>query len=390
MGDVNTYACESDFLLLQGDVLDALQTIPDGVVHMCVTSPPYWGLRDYGTGTWDGGDPSCDHLMVNDQRGPGVKQVESKGSTKLGFFDVCGKCGAKRVDDQLGLEKTPDEYVTAMVRVFREVRRVLRDDGTFWLNIGDSYAPARKGHGIPAKNLVGVPWRIALALQEDGWILRSEVIWHKPHLMPESVTDRPSKCHEHVFMLVKSTEYYFDQEAVRDPYVSDGNIKRLELEGGLDEWPNSGRNIRDVWTINPKPFRGAHFACFPEELVEKCIFATSSERGCCPECGKPWVRDVERKSIREKSNIVLLTRTTGWHAGCTHNLEPTPAVILDPFMGSGTTALVARKHGRRSIGTELNPEYCAMTVKRVSTVEPTRETTTPVFPQFRAPPRGST
>ena len=319
-----------------------------------------------------------------------MKQVESKGSTKLGFFDVCGKCGAKRVDDQLGLEKTPDEYVTAMVRVFREVRRVLRDDGTFWLNIGDSYAPARKGHGIPAKNLVGVPWRIALALQEDGWILRSEVIWHKPHLMPESVTDRPSKCHEHVFMLVKSTEYYFDQEAVRDPYVSDGNIKRLELEGGLDEWPNSGRNIRDVWTINPKPFRGAHFACFPEELVEKCIFATSSERGCCPECGKPWVRDVERKSIREKSNIVLLTRTTGWHAGCTHNLEPTPAVILDPFMGSGTTALVARKHGRRSIGTELNPEYCAMTVKRVSTVEPTRETTTPVFPQFRAPPRGST
>ena len=655
MSDVTTYACESDFLLLQGDVLDALQTIPDGVVHMCVTSPPYFGLRDYGTGTWEGGDPDCDHRQqLGGEGATSTKQNSSAGTQTLAYRDACGKCGATRTDQQLGLEATPEEYVARMLEVFREVHRVLRSDGTCWLNLGDSYASGQVGRDdaerkfpslhkeqevsaprrqtrktlIRSKNLVGIPWRVAFALQADGWILRSDIIWEKPNVMPESVRDRPTKSHEHIFLLAKQSRYYFDQESVREPYTSVDNRKVTTVkgkEGSIqhrdgERWPGSGRNIRDVWKIPTKGFsavreglsgtiytrsadcpkhglaadpeswrraahdeppadtrfrisgndarlalglvvgsasssphiqshppsealqtprsrggskmhgvlncgdgladgagRGGrschnedqyapvtdssgsfppgrslaasphssrshrrghaletssactlsaqtpsgtvdtsaphvlfehnlgsvenrteggsgegemgsgpsvetqscmtrkctcqkhhtvdHFASFPEELVRRCIFAGSSEKGCCPECGAPWTRVVEKKSVvgaergaqpsqsranlqgPQQSSVHSLTRTTGWVPGCECGYaDAAPAVVLDPFMGSGTTALVSRQHGRRSIGIELNPDYCEMAINRIATVEPTREITTPVFAQFRTAP----
>ena len=257
-----------------GDCREVLDTLPEQSVHCCVTSPPYWGLRDYGTATWDGGDADCDHL------GPPMR-TNNKPSDPLATFHggasrgtepwprgICGKCGAKRIDRQLGLEATPEEYVENMVDVFRKVRRVLRDDGTLWLNLGDSYASStgiqtngpqqsRNGQqgvvgprdkhpsasrtvlsafkdfgGLKPKDLVGIPWRVAFALQADGWYLRSDIIWAKPNPMPESVTDRPTKSHEYMFLLSKSQRYYFDQEAVREPNATEGD--RREGNGRYD------------------------------------------------------------------------------------------------------------------------------------------------------------
>jgi site-specific DNA-methyltransferase (adenine-specific) len=322
----------NDWLTIHGgDCREVLRELPAESVHCVVTSPPYWGLRDYGTATWEGGDADCDHVMSRALKrdnnggmppaGEGTRGTQSStASSVLLFRDACGKCGARRVDAQLGLETTPEAYVAAMVDVFREVRRVLRDDGTLWLNLGDSYAAARSyqvrdnkhtdvgntmassvPEGLKPKDLVGIPWRVAFALQADGWYLRSDIVWAKPNPMPESVTDRPTKSHEYVFLLAKSARYFFDADAVRETSSDD-----------------FGRNIRSVWTIATAPYPGAHFATFPPKLVEPCV-----------------------------------------KAGC-----PVGGVVLDPFAGTGTVGMVAQSLSRRAVLIELNPEYLRQCLAR--------------------------
>lgn len=371
--------------LYRGDCLKILRWLPDESVQCVVTSPPYWGLRDYG------------------------------------------------VAGQLGLEPTPEAYVVRMVEVFAEVRRVLRDDGTLWLNMGDSYAGSGKGGnpegsqwpkfsgreaskevnsaivpiGLKPKDIVGIPWRLAFALQADGWYLRSDIIWHKPNPMPESVRDRPTKAHEYVFLLTKSARYFWDQEAVREESCKPWNsAKGFSGSGQRGAEPffsgqfngtrthsdreQSGRNIRSVWTITPKPFRGAHFATFPPALVERCIRAGTSERGCCPQCGKPWERvvkasggligegwnrherDAQAGSMpdcdkrRKMLNGSYQRHDLGFRPACTcPAAKPVPCVVLDPFLGSGTTAAVARSLGRDCIGIDLNPQYLTMARARI-------------------------
>ena len=297
-----------------GSVFDVLPTIPDGSVNCCVTSPPYWGLRDYG------------------------------------------------VDGQLGLEKTPEEYVAKMVAVFAEVKRVLRDDGTLWLNLGDSYAqtatmrnrngvsdefarPCRDpvadegrklNHGLKTKDLCGIPWRVAFALQADGWYLRQDIIWHKPNPMPESVRDRCTKAHEYIFLMSKKPRYYYDAEAIKEeshtpphapgckPRPITGPTVRQKADGTSASqwaedsqsriWGSGSRNKRSVWTVTTKPYSEAHFATFPPDLIKPCILA-----------------------------------------GC-----PVDGVVLDPFMGSGTVGVVAYQNNRHYLGIELNPEYCKL------------------------------
>jgi len=356
--------------IYNGDALEILRQLPDATVNCCITSPPYWSLRDYGTATWDGGDTECDHLQPRKGGEGPASPINGGGSdrdTSVGlqqFHGTCRKCGARRVDAQIGLERTPEEYVARLVDVFSEVNRVLRDDGTLWLNLGDSFAgggnnrggnPSEKspkqksnrgGYGqiatpipesLKPKDLCGIPWRTAFALQEDGWWLRSDIIWAKPAPMPESVTDRPTKAHEYMFLLAKSKRYWYDAAAIREPFADDrmgnpngGGQYARELypvrgQNGLrtGQWTRGeelgGRNKRDVWTVNSDPFPEAHFATFPPALILPCVLA-----------------------------------------GC-----PAGGTVLDPFSGAGTTALVAKEQGRRAIGIELNPDYVSMTARRL-------------------------
>ena len=316
--------------ILNGDCIEMMKTLPDQSVNCCVTSPPYWGLRDYGH------------------------------------------------DGQIGLESTPEAYVARMVEVFREVRRVLRDDGTCWVNLGDSYAanaatkknPAKlsggfescrgsdtptlntdqqgriayRGGEIKAKDLIGIPWRVAFALQADGWYLRQDIIWHKPNPMPESVNDRCTKAHEYIFLLSKQERYYYDREPIREPIKPTTNGKsgvrrsgdsrsRSKEHWGIPHNPENviveyeeikGANKRSVWSVGTKPYAGAHFATFPPELIRPCILA-----------------------------------------GC-----PKGGVVLDPFGGSGTTAAVANEENRNAILCELNPDYIPLINERINAVEP--------------------
>jgi DNA modification methylase len=405
---VTLYYADDWLTVHLGDCRAVLAELPAESVHCVVTSPPYWGLRDNGT--------------------PG----------------------------QLGLEPTPEAYVEAMVAVFREVRRVLRSDGTVWLNLGDSYNGSGKGGngggssglnlgrearenpdyrqgfhskpidapGLKPKDLVGIPWRVAFALQADGWYLRSDIIWSKPNPMPESVTDRPTKAHEYLFLLSKSPRYYFDADAVRETSNDlREQWKRPRYIGAKHNVPEGqrgdtdrvveyeqGRNLRTVWTIATAPYPGAHFATFPPKLVEPCIKAGTSERGVCPECGAPWERVVERgqshyASIKgdrtwqemeavshargevtnvqtrtERGTVPSLraasTATTGWEPSCAcqllapsglpAGLTPVPATVLDPFAGSGTTAMVAQSLSRRAILIDLNADYLGQVMERNS------------------------
>lgn len=307
--------------ILIGDVLKMISSVRDESIDCCVTSPPYYGLRDYG------------------------------------------------VDGQLGLEQSPNEYIENLVKVFRYVRRVLRDDGTIWVNIGDSYAGSGKGpagnlgkshnerdmsythlsgkvpDGCKPKDLIGIPWMLAFALRADGWYLRQDIIWHKPNPMPESVKDRCTKSHEYIFMLSKSPKYYYDADAIKEPCVSSDtasskrnkgtktkNSGRRDKQGELGKQTYTGfneryfakpalthRNKRDVWTVTTKPYKGSHFATFPPDLIEPCILAGSRVGG----------------------------------------------TVLDPFMGSGTTCMVAKQNGRGYVGIELNPEYVELAKKRI-------------------------
>ncbi len=347
--------------ILIGDAIERLRTLDAESVHCVVTSPPYWGLRDYGTASWEGGDGECDHGKPNRNAETttmtgGTATLESRHF----YRDACGKCGARRVDMQLGLESTPEEHCFAMVDVFREVWRVLRNDGTLWLNYGDCYntngqgknaanfGKARcyptyeKGQGrsrtstLKPKDLVGMPWRVAFALQADGWYLRSDIIWAKPNPMPESVTDRPTKSHEYLFLMSKAGKYFYDADAVREDaeqthiaergngVIRSNDLRTFGLTGPTGRTNPScthpaGRNLRDVWTIATHAYPGSHFATFPPSLVEPCIKAG------CPEDG----------------------------------------TALDPFGGAGTVGLVADRLGRNAILIELNEEYAAMARKRI-------------------------
>lgn len=368
--------------LLQGDVLDKLSEIETGTVQTCITSPPYWGLRDYG------------------------------------------------IDGQIGLEGTPEEYVDKLVQVFREVKRVLRDDGCLWLNLGDSYNgsggaggdyspgglkdgqpkyPGRNIGTLKPKDLVGIPWRMAFALQADGWYLRSDIIWAKPNPMPESVTDRPTKAHEYIFLLTKKQKYFYDAEAIKEKQSGEIKTRRFSSDGGSKaramgkhisggnegtgaKWTDTGfRNKRTVWTVATKPFKEAHFATFPPKLIEPCILAGTSPRAC-EICGAPWERVVEKKRINPQTGKEVLgdwrdggdpanqhkggfnsirpethTKTLGWRPTCTcENEGKGRCIVLDPFAGSGTTLWVAEHFGRNSIGIEISPEYCELINKRMS------------------------
>lgn len=314
------FLSDPDVTLYQGDATEVLRSLPDGSVHMCVTSPPFYGLRDYG------------------------------------------------MDEQIGLEETPEEWCASLVSVFREVKRVLRDDGTLWVEIGDSYAggggyspdaPSNQAgskqstnrgskggipvpRGVKPKDLIGAPWMLAFALRADGWYLRSDIIWARPNPMPESVRDRPTKAHSYVFLLSKRPRYFWDQEAVREDAIHAGKIVTLWPKSlskgqaaGIGSEPHgnaladsvtiaAGRNVRSVWEIPTQPLPYDHYAAFPEKLVERCIKAGSPEGG----------------------------------------------TVLDPFIGSGTTAVVARRLGRHSIGIELNETYlrdiCCDRLKQLS------------------------
>ena len=356
--------------VLQGDCRETLKQLPDNSVDCCVTSPPYFNVRDYGTGTWIGGDPNCDHVAnkhatkkfgndeFNENR-PSREETKTKGY----FMDICPKCGAVREDYQIGLEDTPEEYIVKLVDVFGEVKRVLKDDGTLWLNIGDTYNSTPTGSvksakqktsvgsldtirtkkllkNLKPKDLIGIPWMLAFALREDGWFLRQDIIWHKQNPMPESVKDRCTKSHEYMFLFSKSQKYYFDYQAIQEDSVckDDKRLGGVELpmmanerKGGVKNTLaqqsfvtiNEKRNKRDVWTVNTKPIKDAHFATFPEELIEPCILA-----------------------------------------GC-----PVGGVVLDPFFGSGTTGRVATKLNRHYIGCELNPEYIEISDKRTNNIQ---------------------
>lgn len=335
---------------------------------------------------------------------------------------------------QIGLEPTPDAWVARLVEVFREVRRVLRLDGTMWLNCGDAYATgagrvgecpgggaqgeawAERGamtapnrmpiSGLKSKDLIGLPWMLAFALRADGWWLRSDIIWHKPNPMPESIEDRPTKAHEHVFLLTKASRYYYNAYAIREPGKDWGprdrrgakhNTEGFRAAGqtphhGLTDGDAShGRNKRTVWTIPSHGFPGAHFATFPPALVEPCLLAGTSERGVCPTCGAPWRRQVEPSPeyaallgkgwhdhaddlVRGQRNGIAVSsdyRTVGWAATCAcPAAEPVPGVVLDPFSGAGTTGLVALRLGRDYLGIDLSPEYTEMARKRIVEDQP--------------------
>jgi site-specific DNA-methyltransferase (cytosine-N4-specific) len=464
---------DSDFVLHVGDSREVIRELPNESVDCVVTSPPFYALRDYGTGDWEEGDPACDHLRAVGGAGRSTLWTGSDSASRFSqetqrtpYRGNCGKCGAVRVDRQIGLEDSLDEYVATLVSLFREVWRILAPHGTVWLNLGDSYASLpgggrdqgggqgassqRKGRrnvaaqvvdskrggngagtnvrppgvpGIKPKDLMGVPWAVAFALRADGWYLRMDNIWSKPNAMPESIADRPTKAHEFVFMLSKSgaptywthelddrlvaekpkpdywwfppedvagdpsqepvagwkrrnvwngRDYFFDQEASREPYASEGQlaitqatldaslppeaargpdgrrVTRVEgRDGSLqhrsgERWPSSGRNMRSVWEIVTTSYAGAHFAVYPEELVERCLIAGCPEL-VCTVCARPrhGVSDCGHASYR-------------------------PGIVFDPFMGSGTTALVARRHGRHAVGVELNPKYAALCAERTA------------------------
>lgn len=334
--------------------------IKEGVkAQTCVTSPPYFGLRDYG------------------QAG------------------------------QLGLEATPEAFVDNLVEVFSYVWDILKDDGTLWLVLGDSYNNDLKDKGLTPKDLIGIPWRVAFALQADGWCLRNDIIWHKPNPMPESVTDRCTKSHEYLFVLTKNQKYFFDYEAIKEMGVYPAGTKAAkgsqerQKESGVNARPpeykiyDGLRNKRSVWTINTKPYTGAHFATFPPDLIEPCILAGTSQEGECPSCGKAWKRIVSKKRIRRnefqksdpryRPNLYkgayeeingkgdagyCETVTLGWRSDCDcKEAEAVPQIVFDPFMGSGTSAATAKKLGRQYLGCDLNPDNEKLQRQRIASVQ---------------------
>ena len=366
-----------------GNCLETLQKMDDQSVNTCITSPPYWGLRDYN-----------------------------------------GE------EEQLGLEDTPELFVDNLVKVFREVKRVLKDDGTVWLNLGDTYSSHKdckstaqslakgtqaevahvidkgrsvsrntkklKQAGLKNKDLIGIPWRVALALQADGWYLRQDIIWHKPNPMPESVKDRCTKAHEYIFLLSKNVKYYFDYEAIKEdavgnspnnkkPHKHQGQPFSRTKENLVNIQAVEKRNKRSVWTVTTKPFKGAHFATFPKDLIEPCVLAGCPEK-ICFSCSKPYERVMQKPKplkvkrgrragtddrliggVLDKYNKENPPIDLGLQKQCDCNTNETKAgTVLDPFGGSGTTAIVANKHNRNAVLCELNEEYVGIAKERIT------------------------
>jgi DNA modification methylase len=424
--------------VLNGNCLEVLDQLPEKSVDSCITSPPYYGLRDYNTGKWVGGDPDCPHkrmTKISKDTDTGHKNMYEHGDV-VGdaiYKSVCPKCGATREDKQIGLEDSPEEYVESMVEVFRKVRRVLKDEGTVWLNLGDSYVSthptgtrdsdtgwkhgelsqgyqARAGGAggvFKVKDLMGIPWMVAFALRADGWYLRQDIIWHKPNPMPESVTDRCTKAHEYIFLLSKNAKYYFDNESIKEDAVYDKDLgilrsrKQAELnhpsiikrqEIGIDSTSagDGKRNKRSVWTVTTKPFKGAHFAAFPPDLIQPCVLAGCPEK-VCVECSTPYERKVESKRLkrnelpkddpRYRPNTYegsykdingkadagyTETKDLGLEKQCQCETDETKSgTVLDPFGGAGTTGLVADRNDRNAILIELNDEYAEMARDRL-------------------------
>ena len=513
------------------DAIVGMKQLPDNMIHCCVTSPPYYGLRDYGTAEWEGGDANCKHRKSPLASPKSTLQGYTSDNVKLAiggmpYKDICAKCGARRIDPQFGLERTPEEYIAKMVEVFREVRRIMHPTGLLWLNMGDSYAGSwgAVSHDLKGKgkrmgfnerppqsfvkslggskplDLLGMPFRLALALQADGWYWRSCIPWLKRNAMPESTDDRPTQAVEYIFLFAKSgtAQYwthrdkdgvdkkpkadwrwvnqitreevaiepvnwkelitcpkcngagiieikkvciweiecpkckgkkevrhwkrinlwkghncFYDGEAVRVKAIYGEN--RATFLGGTDRLskanvcgggyappdkgmkrPSTGNRSRrnsdwffeswqGLWThedgepvafiVNPKPYKKAHFATFPPQLVIPCIKAGASEKGCCPECGNPWVRVMEKKRYatrpintqvkddqtkmanRDHGRHCMESKTLGWRPTCSCGKKPVPCVVFDPFMGSGTVAYVAEKMGRNFVGFEINETY---------------------------------
>jgi DNA modification methylase len=442
-------------LLVQGDA----RAIPlaDGSVSCVVTSPPYYSLRDYGTGQWVGGEIGCTHLARNarndvDEATLARRAAQYGTGTQAGskvapiqYAGTCPRCGAVRVDAQIGLEPRHDCngaftghacgscWICAMREVFREVWRVLVPTGVMFVNVGDAYTSGnRVGHGtrvgykqqtnrgmngtsdpprapqppgLREKNLLGLPWRLALALQADGWILRSEIIWAKKNCMPESVQDRPTRAHEQIFLFSKQGRYYYDGEAVREPGITGYTVRPQHMynrawrasptetrtpfwhDRGSSDDPSTGRAMRSVLSLASEPFSGGHFATFPTELVRKCLLAGAPAQ-VCSACGKPWQRQVERESappevftqrhaptdgyitgMRIGGKMVGAGQklqdwrdahppiTTGFSPSCACAAPTRRSIILDPFAGSGTVGLVARELAHDAVCLDLSMPY---------------------------------
>lgn len=418
--------------ILIGDVRKKLKKLKSNSVHCVITSPPYYRLRDYGTAKWKGGNPKCTHKKSSSAAGStlGGSKAVTGHAQEPSYTDVCKKCGARRIDNQIGIEKTIGRYVSELVDVFREVRRVLRTDGTFWLNLGDSYSASEKDQITPG-NLLGIPWRVAFAMQAAGWILRQEIIWHKPSVMPESVRNRCTKAHEHVFLFTKKMGYFYDNQAIREksknPWNSyktfgagntrnktknltkaDRELMRTQFAAGTfhENAEQCFTNKRSVWTIAAEGSKTKHFAAYPKKLVRPMILAGTSQKGCCRECGAPYIRRLKKirratrpgtdtkvmsakNADRIASNMhskkttlsgivgnrdplrhVTSSKTIGWKPTCDCDAgKPVPCVVLDPFGGTGTTAVVALAHNRRAILIELNPEYAEICKRRTGRAE---------------------
>lgn len=395
------YHHDSTLTLYTGDATDTLAVLPDAAAHCVVTSPPYWGLRDYGTGRWVGGKPDCRHLAAAGRGGNIAQSTQpnvdypAAAAHRGGVPQTCRRCGAHREDRQHGLEPSPESYIERLRGVFTELRRVLVDTGTVWLNLGDCYSsePAGRTHDpirastlsgksaavslqnsvrsagvdrsrvVGRKNLMGMPWRVAFALQHDGWILRNAIVWHKPNAMPESVRDRLSNRYEMLFLLTKQQKYFFDLDPIREPLACPEALDEGIVIGGSNKgrsgginatarrrgnsvygkyspnraahvWKGAGlaatgsrhqsrhprgKNPGDVWSLPTRPLREAHFAAFPIDIPLRCIAAG------CPEGG----------------------------------------VVLDPFSGAATTGMAARQLGRSYVGIDLNPEFHDIGLRRL-------------------------
>jgi DNA modification methylase len=369
------------------DALTLLRGLPVEWAQTCVTSPPYWGLRDYGLppAVW-GGTEQCRHswgAMQRGRRGDLLPARDTSSQARLGFDARQGHAGlqggqfCQRCDAWqgcLGLEPTPELYVEHLVTVMDEVHRVLRGDGTLWLNLGDCYTAggrSRTPGGLKPKDLIGIPWRVAFALQARGWWLRSDVIWVKPNPMPENVRDRPTRAHEYLFLLTKQSRYFYDTDAVREPdanrcsgngYARRGRLTYLDRRGERgqhEQWRGgNGRRRRSWWKVTGRGYPGAQ-AVFPEKLVEPCILAGTAPTASGI-CGAPWQR--ERTTRPTEAGL--------WRPGCSHRNDSGRCLVLDPFCGSGTTGAVAHRLNRNFLGIERAPDTAKLARRRLSSVTP--------------------